>query len=165
MIQQGADLIDVGGESTRPGSDAVSVAEQIRRTQPVIEAVHGAFPKTPISIDTRLAEVAVAALDAGAVVINDVSALRDDAALARLAAERQVPVVLMHMLGDPKTMQQDPHYGDVVEDIVAFLAGRIRVQRPRASTGAGSSSIPASASARPFNTIWRSFAGWTSSTS
>jgi dihydropteroate synthase len=127
MVQQEADLIDVGGESTRPGSEPVSAAEQIRRTQPVIAAVHKAFPAVTISIDTRLAEVAAAALDAGAAIINDVSALRDDPATARLAAQQQVPVILMHMLGTPKTMQQDPQYGDVVEDIVAFLAGRIRV--------------------------------------
>jgi dihydropteroate synthase len=131
-VHQGADLIDVGGESTRPGSEPVSAIEQIRRIQPVVAAVHKAFPHVPTSIDTRLAEVAAAALDAGAAIVNDVSALRDDPAMARLAAERRVPVILMHMLGTPKTMQQAPQYGDVVEDIVAFLAGRIR-----AATAAG----------------------------
>ncbi|MBN1344952.1 MAG: dihydropteroate synthase [Phycisphaerae bacterium] len=125
MIRQGADLIDVGGESTRPGSEAVPPAEQIRRTQPVIAAVRQAFPDVPISIDARLAEVAAAALDAGAILINDVAALRDDAAMAPLAAERQVPVILMHMLGAPKTMQQDPRYDDVIADISTFLRERI----------------------------------------
>lgn len=127
MIREGADIIDVGGESTRPGSDPVNAAEQIRRTQPVIAAIHQEFPDVPLSIDTRLAEVAREALNAGASIINDVTALRDDPELSRLAAEREAPVVLMHMLGTPKTMQQAPHYGDVIEDIVAFLAGRIRV--------------------------------------
>ncbi len=125
MIEQGADLIDVGGESTRPGSDPVPVAEQIRRTQPVIASVHEAFPDVLISIDARLADVAGAGLDAGATIINDVSALRDDPAMASLAAERRVPVILMHMLGRPRTMQQDPHYDDVVADIKAFLSERI----------------------------------------
>jgi dihydropteroate synthase len=125
MIRQGADLLDVGGESTRPGSDVVPIAEQIRRTQPVIAAVHEAYPNVPISIDARLAEVAAAALDAGACIINDVAALRDDPAMASLAAEREVPVILMHMLGRPKTMQKDPRYDDVIGDISAFLAERI----------------------------------------
>ncbi len=125
MIRAGADLIDVGGESTRPGSDPVPAAEQIRRTRPVIAAVRDAFPRVPISIDARLAEVAAAALDAGAEIVNDVAALRDDPAMATLAAERQVPIVLMHMLGRPKTMQQDPQYDDVVADITAFLSDRI----------------------------------------
>lgn len=132
MIRQGADILDVGGESTRPGSEAVPVAEQIRRTQPVIAAVHDAYPNVPISIDARLAEVALAALDAGACIINDVAALRDDPALAALVAEREVPVILMHMLGRPKTMQQEPRYDDVMADIIAFLSERID-----AAVGAG----------------------------
>jgi dihydropteroate synthase len=125
MIEEGADLIDVGGESTRPGSDAVSAAEQIRRTQPVIAAVHEAFPAVPISIDARLAEVTAAGLDAGASIANDVSALRDDPDMAPLVAERRVPIVLMHMLGTPKTMQANPQYDDVIDDISTFLAERI----------------------------------------
>ncbi len=125
MIEEGADLLDVGGESTRPGSDPVPVREQIRRTQPVIAAVHEAFPKVPISIDARLREVAEAALDAGAEIINDVAALRDDPEMGRLAAEREVPVVLMHMLGRPKTMQKEPRYDDVIGDIAGFLRERI----------------------------------------
>lgn len=125
MIGQGADILDVGGESTRPGSEPVAVAEQIRRTQPVIAAVHDAFPNVPISIDARLAEVAAASLDAGACIINDVAALRDDPTMATMAAEREVPVILMHMLGRPKTMQQAPEYDDVVADITSFLSRRI----------------------------------------
>jgi len=125
MIEAGADIIDVGGESTRPGSGAVDVDEQIRRTAPVIEAVHEALPEVPISIDARLAAVAAAALDAGASMINDVAALRDDPDMAALAAERGVPVILMHMLGTPRTMQQDPRYDDVVAEVTAFLADRI----------------------------------------
>ena len=132
MIEAGADIIDVGGESTRPGSDAVDVAEQIGRTAPVIAAVHDAFPDVPISIDARLADVAAAALDAGASLINDVAALRDDPDMAALAAERGVPVILMHMLGTPQTMQQDPHYDDVVAEVTTFLADRID-----AAVGAG----------------------------
>ncbi len=125
MVDQGADIIDVGGESTRPGSEAVPEAEQIRRTRPVIAALHQALPHVPISIDARLRVVAEAALDAGAELINDVSALRDDAGLAALAAEREVPVVLMHMLGRPKTMQKNPSYDDVVVEVRAFLAERV----------------------------------------
>lgn len=127
MVALGADILDVGGESTRPGSDAVPEAEQIRRTQPVIAAIHDVLPHVPISIDTRLSAVAEAALDAGASVINDVAALRDDPDLAPLAAEREVPVILMHMLGTPKTMQQSPHYDDVMDDIRAFLQDRVDV--------------------------------------
>ncbi len=125
MIEEGADLIDIGGESTRPGSESVCPAEQIRRTQPVIARIHQQYPAVPISIDTRLSEVASAAIDAGASIVNDVSALRDDPAMTSLVAGRHVPVVLMHMQGDPKTMQQAPHYGDVVADVVAFLSERM----------------------------------------
>jgi len=132
MVRQGADIVDVGGESTRPGSDPVPPGEQIRRVVPVVAAIHQAMPQVPISIDARLAEVAEAALDAGATLLNDVSALRDDPEMSRLAVERQVPVVLMHRLGESKTMQKDPHYHDVVGDIRAFLSERIA-----AATAAG----------------------------
>ncbi|MCK6456920.1 MAG: dihydropteroate synthase [Phycisphaerae bacterium] len=125
MAADGADLIDVGGESTRPGSDAVPADEQIGRVVPIIEAIRRAGITRPVSIDTRLASVAGAALDAGADLVNDVSALQDDPTLAELVARRSVPIVLMHMLGTPKTMQADPRYGDVVGEIRAFLARRI----------------------------------------
>ncbi|MGZ4126595.1 MAG: dihydropteroate synthase [Actinomycetota bacterium] len=123
LADDGADLIDVGGESTRPGADPVETAEEIRRVVPVIEALADAV-SVPISIDTMKAEVARAALDAGAAVVNDVSAGRFDPSLLRLAADRGVPVVLMHMLGEPRTMQQNPTYRDVVAEVAAFLDAR-----------------------------------------
>jgi dihydropteroate synthase len=123
LVEQGADLLDVGGESTRPGSEPVSPAEQISRTAPVIKQLADRCDAA-ISIDTRSAEVARAALDAGAHIVNDVSALRDDETLAELVADRAPGLVLMHMQGSPKTMQQDPHYDDVVAEVGVFLAGR-----------------------------------------
>lgn len=127
MADAGADVIDVGGESTRPGSAYVSAAEQIRRTQPVIAGLAERFrSKGPaILIDTRLAEVAQQAADAGASVVNDVSALRDDPAMAKLVAERGLGVILMHMKGTPSDMQAAPVYDDVVAEVCEFLAGRI----------------------------------------
>jgi len=127
MADAGADVIDVGGESTRPGAEPVPADEQIRRTQPVIASLVERFGSDgpAISIDTRLAAVAQAALDAGARIINDISALRDDAALAPLAAQRGAAVVLMHMQGTPATMQQHPCYDDVVREVRDFLAERI----------------------------------------
>ncbi len=121
---EGADVIDVGGESTRPAGDRVPVEEQISRTVPAIRRI-AAEIDVPISIDTTRAAVAEAALDAGAAIINDISALRDDPEIARLAAERRVPVVLMHMKGTPATMQRDPEYRDVMGEIGQFLARRI----------------------------------------
>lgn len=122
LAEAGADMIDVGGESTRPFSEQVPVEEEIRRVVPVIEQLAGRL-SVPISIDTTKAEVARHALDAGAVIVNDVGALRTDPSMPGLVASRNVPVVLMHMQGTPKTMQVDPHYDDVVEDVKAFLAG------------------------------------------
>jgi dihydropteroate synthase len=125
MAEEGADTIDVGGESTRPGAARVAAAGQIERVVPVIERLREALPAgVMISIDTTLAEVAAAALDAGAAMINDVSAGRDDEAILPLAADRGVPVVLMHMQGTPATMQDAPRYGNVVEDIREFLLER-----------------------------------------
>ncbi len=123
MIDEGADVIDIGAESTRPGSDRVSAAEQIDRLREILPAV--AARGVAVSIDTTLAEVAAFALDAGAVMINDVSAGRDDPQLFALAAERNAPVILMHMLGEPKTMQARPHYENVVAEVRTFLAARI----------------------------------------
>jgi len=125
MSSDGADVIDVGGESTRPGSDAVSADEEARRVVPVIRDL-ASQTDVPISIDTQKAEVAAAALDAGAQIINDVSALRTDPQMAVLAAERGVPLVLMHMQGTPKTMQAAPTYGDVVTDVADWLRERIQ---------------------------------------
>jgi dihydropteroate synthase len=123
LVEEGADLLDIGGESTRPGADAVSVDEEIARVIPVIEALAKQV-SVPIAIDTSKPEVMRAAVAAGAGMINDVRALRNDGAL-NAAAELKVPVCLMHMLGEPRTMQQDPHYDDVVSDVRRFLVERI----------------------------------------
>ena len=132
MAAEGADLIDVGGESTRPGSLPVEPAEQIRRVAPVLRAARERVRGVTFSIDTTRADVAAAALDAGAHVINDVSAGRDDPALLPLAARRGCPVVLMHMQGTPQTMQLNPTYSDVTGEVAAFLRDRLA-----AATGAG----------------------------
>lgn len=126
MAREGASFIDVGGESTRPGSKRVAADEQRRRVVDPIRALRAAldregFNDVVISIDTTLAEVAEAALDAGAGMLNDVSAGRDDPPILSLAAECSVPLVLMHMLGQPGTMQDDPRYGDVVAEVLDFL--------------------------------------------
>lgn len=126
MAAQGAHLLDVGGESTRPGAAVVPEVEEIRRTAPVIEAI-SAEVDVPISIDTRKSVVAEAALDAGAALVNDVAGFTFDAALAPLCAARGAPVCVMHAQGDPATMQDDPRYDDVVQDVYAFLAARIEV--------------------------------------
>ncbi|HSG36411.1 MAG TPA: dihydropteroate synthase [Paracoccaceae bacterium] len=120
-----ADILDIGGESTRPGSAAVPEKDEISRVVPVIEAIRAAGITTPISIDTRKASVAAAALDAGADIVNDVAAMTFDSAMAGLVAERGVPVCLMHAQGDPETMQNDPRYDDVVRDVYDWLAERI----------------------------------------
>ena len=122
---QGADILDIGGESTRPGADPVPVRHEIARVVPVIRAIRESGIKTPISIDTRKAAVAEAALQAGADMVNDVSALSFDAEMGPLVAERDVPVCLMHALGDPKTMQDDPTYDDVSREVYDYLLQRI----------------------------------------
>ena len=123
MIDDGADVIDIGAESTRPGSDRVTAAEQIARLRDVLPAVTGAG--VLVSIDTTLAEVAAFALDAGAAIVNDVSAGRDDSGMFPLVAARKAPIALMHMLGAPKTMQNHPQYGDVVQEVGEFLRERL----------------------------------------
>lgn len=120
LAAEGADIIDVGGESTRPYSEGVSVEEEIRRVVPVIAELAGRI-RAPISIDTTKAAVARRALEAGAAMINDISALRLEPALAEVAVEFGVPVVLMHMRGEPRTMQVAPRYDDLVGEIGAFL--------------------------------------------
>lgn len=120
-----ADILDVGGESTRPGAADVLADEEIARVSPVIAGLRASGHATAVSIDTRKADVAAAALDAGATLVNDVSALGFDAALAGLVASRAVPVVLMHARGTPKTMQDTPTYENVVLDVYDFLAQRI----------------------------------------
>lgn len=123
MVEEGARVIDVGGESTRPGAQAVSAAEEIRRVVPVIEAL-AARAGVPISIDTSKAAVMTAAVRAGATLINDVRALREPGALAAAAATGAA-ICLMHMQGEPRTMQVDPQYGDVVAEVRDFLGGRV----------------------------------------
>ncbi len=122
MIEAGVDIIDIGGESTRPGAAAVSIEDELKRVLPVIEAV--APLGKPISIDTSKAQVMSAAVSAGAAMINDVCALQEPGALDA-AAECQVPVCLMHMQGSPRTMQQSPSYREVVLDVMAFLERRV----------------------------------------
>jgi dihydropteroate synthase len=122
MLSEGADMIDIGGESTRPGSEPVSANEQIERVVPVIKAIRQQWASDIlISIDTTLSAVAKAALDAGADIINDVSGGRADAAILTLAAATGAPIILMHSQGEPKTMQDSPHYDNVVEDVLSAL--------------------------------------------
>lgn len=123
LAAQGADILDVGGESTRPGAAEVSAAEERGRTEPVVAALAAAGHT--VSIDTSKLSVAEAALDAGASIVNDVTALRGDPEIAALCAEREAGLVLMHMQGDPRTMQADPAYDDVVDDVKGFLAERL----------------------------------------
>lgn len=125
MIAEGADILDIGGESTRPGSQPVSAEEQMRRVLPVIGAIREFAPTIAISIDTTLSEVAAAAIEAGAGIINDVSAGLDDPAMLPLAAAKDLPIILMHMQGTPQTMQNQPYYDDVVAEIVFLLRQRI----------------------------------------
>jgi dihydropteroate synthase len=124
LVADGADILDVGGESTRPFSDAVSEEEETRRVVPVIETI-AKYVSIPISIDTTKSGVARRAIEAGASIINDVGALRMDADMAKVAAASGVPVILMHMLGTPKTMQVAPEYGNLLSEIRSFLASTI----------------------------------------
>jgi dihydropteroate synthase len=125
LASEGADLLDIGGESTRPFSDPVPLEEELRRVIPVIKEL-AKRTSIPISIDTCKAEVARAALDAGATMINDISGLRFDPQMVELAAAAKVPLVLMHMQGTPRTMQVEPHYGSLFSEIIAFLEERIQ---------------------------------------
>lgn len=122
MAKDGAAIIDIGAESTRPGSQAVDTDEQIRRAIPIIQALRKQIA-TPISIDTSNTEVAKAAIAAGANIINDITALSDPN-MGKLAAEKRIPVILMHILGTPATMQSNPHYDDVVAEIKQYLLNR-----------------------------------------
>lgn len=124
LVAEGADILDIGGESTRPGAEPVEEAEELRRVLPVIRAVRSAT-KALISIDTMKAAVARAAIDAGADIINDVTGLRADAAMPRLAAETNVGIVVMHMTGTPQTMQVNPQYADVVAEVRAYFERRL----------------------------------------
>jgi dihydropteroate synthase len=121
MLEERAAIVDVGGESTRPGAEGVSAEEELRRVEPVLEALQG----QPVSIDTSKAEVARRALALGAELVNDVTALRGDPAMAEVVAESGAYLCLMHMQGEPRTMQADPRYDDVVAEVAAFLEERL----------------------------------------
>jgi dihydropteroate synthase len=124
LAAAGASILDIGGESTRPGAESVPVEEELRRVQPVVAGLAG--EGVAISVDTSKAAVAAAALDAGATIVNDVTALRGDPAMAALCAKRGAGVVLMHMAGEPRTMQENPEYEDVVVEVRDFLATRLK---------------------------------------
>ncbi|MEX2478980.1 MAG: dihydropteroate synthase [Gracilimonas sp.] len=131
MIKNGAEIIDVGGESTRPGSDPISVQEEIDRVMPVLEKAISVFKKAAFSIDTTKFEVAKLALEAGSKIINDVSGLQKEPKLADLCAEFGATYILMHSQGDPKTMQKEPKYKDVVEDVTAFFEQQLTEAKKR----------------------------------
>ena len=128
MERAGADLLDIGGESTRPGSTGAAAEAELARVLPVLEGLHGAL-KIPIAVDTRKSQVAEAAISAGAQIINDVSGLRFDPRLAEVAKRRGVPLILMHMRGEPATMQKGPFARDVMKDVVRGLRGSTRKAR------------------------------------
>jgi dihydropteroate synthase len=125
MAQQGADIIDVGGESTRPGADSIPLEEELKRVIPVIEEV---VKKTdvPISVDTYKSQVALQALDAGAAMVNDISALRFDPEMKKIISKYRAPVILMHIKGTPKNMQDNPHYDNVIQEISDYLRESIQ---------------------------------------
>lgn len=125
LVREGAHILDVGGESTRPGAEPVGEQEELRRVVPVVERLASVAARTQISIDTSKAAVARAALAAGASLVNDVTALRGDPEMAEVVAESGADCCLMHMLGEPRTMQREPRYDDVVDDVKAFLAERM----------------------------------------
>ena len=126
LVEAGADMIDIGGESTRPGAKAVSLTEEVQRVLPVVRRLRKSV-STPISIDTYKAQVAEAALAEGADIVNDISALRFDPQMARLVAAEKVPIVLMHMQGTPRTMQAEPCYQDVLQEVRDFLTARVHL--------------------------------------
>jgi dihydropteroate synthase len=126
MAEEGADIIDIGGESTRPGSEAVSLEEELNRVIPIIEAISSRI-KIPISIDTYKAEVARRAIDAGASIVNDISGLRFDPAMSGVVAEGKVPVILMHIKGTPRDMHKSPRYEALIPEIMDFLRQSIRI--------------------------------------
>jgi dihydropteroate synthase len=124
LAEAGADILDIGGESTRPGAKPLDEEEEAKRVIPIIQDLHRKID-IPISVDTRKARVAEKALEAGAEMVNDVSALRFDGRMAEVVAQRQVPVVLMHMRGEPETMQTDTHYHDLMGELLEFFRERI----------------------------------------
>jgi dihydropteroate synthase len=137
MVEEGADILDLGAESTRPGSAPVEPAEELNRLLPVLRAIRKAHPEIPISVDTRKAAVASEALDAGADLINDISAGLHDPAMLPLLGARRAPVILMHMRGTPETMQDAPSYRDPVAEVAGELAERVSAAKA-AGLGPGS---------------------------
>lgn len=125
MINDGADILDIGGMSTRPGSEPVELEEELKRVIPAIKAIKEAFPNTLVSVDTYRWRVAKEAIDVGADIVNDISALRFDENMGKLVADTNVPVVLMHIKGTPKTMQENPYYEDVTKEILRYFEERI----------------------------------------
>ena len=125
LVEEGAAIVDIGGESTRPGAAPVPAEEELRRVVPVVEGLAALGTPARISVDTMKLEVAGAAVEAGATYVNDVTAFRHDPELASFVADRGLDCCLMHMLGEPRTMQQDPRYDDVVSDVKAFLEERL----------------------------------------
>lgn len=125
MIVDGADIIDIGGESTRPGAQSVDAGEEISKTVPIIKEILKKWPKTVISIDTSKSEVAKAAVEAGAKIVNDISGLNFDEKMAQICAQLNVPVILMHIKGEPRTMQKDPKYEDLLEDVAEYFENAI----------------------------------------
>ena len=125
MIKEGADIIDIGGESTRPGAEEVSLEEEIKRTAPVVDAVRKEFKDAVISIDTYKSEVAKQALEKGANIINDISGLQFDKNMPLVAAKYDTPVVVMHIKGTPKNMQKNPHYDDAVKELLEYFSERV----------------------------------------
>jgi dihydropteroate synthase len=124
LVEEGADILDIGGESSRPGADPVSLEEELRRVIPVLRRIRARFPHLLLSVDTYKAETARQALAAGADIINDISALRADKEMMALVKDSDAAVILMHMRGTPKTMQIDPHYESVVTEVFNFLKSR-----------------------------------------
>lgn len=125
LVEDGADILDIGGESSRPNAESISIEEELKRVIPVIEGIRKVEKKIDISIDTVKYEVAAAALEAGATIINDISGLANDKRLASLAAKHNVPLIIMHIQGTPRTMQLNPIYSNIVEDVFSDLSGKI----------------------------------------
>ncbi len=154
LAAEGADLIDIGGESTRPCAERVPDDEEFRRVLPVMESVCRQA-NVPVSIDTSKAAVALAAIEAGAEIVNDVTALRGDPRMLDLVRETGVGVCAMHMRGTPQTMQDNPTYTDVVQEVLDFLRSGATVWKPPALIENEFASIPALGLEKPTNTIWR----------
>lgn len=125
LLEDQADIIDIGGESTRPGAEAVSLDEELRRTIPIIERIYTRYPNAVISIDTTKSEVAQRAIDAGALIVNDISGMTFDQDMIGVCAQQDVAVCAMHILGTPQTMQKEPTYRDVVAEVTQFLRERM----------------------------------------